>query len=457
MKVLLVRPPRIKQAITLGEFMYSEPIGLEMLYTMLKEAHQVEIIDLMAEKTPIEEKLDEFQPDVVGITTLCIDVPTVNTLLNKVKRYNSSIITLVGGTQAFLNPQAFFNEHTDHVFKYTTRENLSRLFFYLELKQPPPLIDGICSGNNDFKATNKVGINEYVHPDREATAKYRSQYSYFGYRPAAIMGTAQGCAKHCCYCLRWRIEGHTETYFPMEFVKEEIRSIKEETIMIFDNDFLHNEKRILEICNFLESEKINKNFICYTSVDSVLKNKNAIKRFKELGLKAVLVGYETFKDEELQKYEKKSTVADNREASSFLKEVGIDVWASFMLHPDWNQQDFKSFRRYLKALNPEISTFSPLTPFPNLPLYHEYQHRLLVRAEDYEKWSFGQVTIRPSQMSLRSYYFEILKTNFYVNLILNNALYITKKFGFLTVFRLCKGSIGLLLKYIRLMDEDNNK
>jgi len=37
MTILLVRPPRIKQAITLSNFMFSEPIGLEMIYGALKE------------------------------------------------------------------------------------------------------------------------------------------------------------------------------------------------------------------------------------------------------------------------------------------------------------------------------------------------------------------------------------------------------------------------------------
>ena len=49
MKILLVRPARIKQAITLGEFMYSEPIGLEIVYAMLEDKHQLEILDLMSE------------------------------------------------------------------------------------------------------------------------------------------------------------------------------------------------------------------------------------------------------------------------------------------------------------------------------------------------------------------------------------------------------------------------
>ncbi len=451
MKVLLVRPPRIKQAVALGEFMYSEPIGLEMVYAMLEDSHQVEILDLMSEKIAIEDKISDYKPQVVGITTLCIDIPTVKSLAERVKRYDPNIITVIGGTQTFLNSEGFFIDSVDHVMRYTTKKTIKELFGYLEKGENPPVIDGICSRVNNYKTTSKYGINEYVKPNRASTTKYRRNYTYFGYKPCAIMGTAQGCSKVCRFCLRWRIEGPTEEYFPMNFVREEIISIQEENIMIFDNDFLHNADRLEELCDFLERENIHKNFICYASVNSILMNKEIIRRFHSLGLKAVLVGYETFKDEELQKYDKKSSVHDNVKASKFLKEIGLDVWASFMIHPDWSSEDFKSFRRYIKTLNPETSTFSPLTPFPNLPLYQEYRDRLLVAEEDYEKWSFGQVTIMPSSMSLRRYYYEILKTNLYVNLPLKNIKYLTKRFGIFSVFRLLRGSVSLFIKYIKLM------
>ncbi len=451
MKVLLVRPPRIKKAIALGEFMYSEPIGLEMVYAMLEAKHQVEILDLMSEKICIEDKLADYEPQVVGITTLCIDVPAVKELAERVKKYGGNIITIIGGTQALLNSKAFFSDAVDHVMKYTTTENIAQLYNYLELGAEPPIIDGICSRINDYQTTNKHDRNEYVLPNRESTAKYRSKYSYFGYKPSAIMGTSQGCAQNCRFCLRWRIEGAKESYFPIDFVKEDILNIKEDNIMIFDNDFLHNSHRIRELCDFLEMEQIQKNFICYGSVKSVLKNKQVIKRFQNLGLKAVLIGYETFKDDELNSYNKKSTIQDNIEASRFLKEIRLDVWASFMLHPDWSVEDFKDFRKYLKTLDPEVSSFSPLTPFPNLPLYAEYQDRLLVGKEEYEKWSFGEVTIQPSGMSLRRYYYEILKTNLHVNLARNNIMYLIKKFGVFSVLRLSAGSISLFIRYLKLM------
>ncbi|OEF98371.1 guanylate kinase [Desulfuribacillus alkaliarsenatis] len=458
MKVLLVRPPRIKQAITLGEFMYSEPIGLEIIYSMLESQHQVEILDMMAEQVDIVDKLIEYKPQVVGITTLCIDVPMVIELAKKVKAHNPNIVTIIGGTQTFLNPQGFFTDVVDHVMEFTTSENLTKLLQYLEknnrapdINDKVPMIDGIRSRSNEFQSTRKLGRNEYIHPNRKSTRKYRHNYSYFGYKQSAIMATAQGCSKVCRFCLRWRIEGHVEEYFPMDFVIEEIKDIDESTIMIIDNDFLHNGKRILELCERLEQEHIQKSFICYASVQSILQNKEAVRRFQNNGLKAVLVGYETFKNEELATYQKKSTMEENLLASKFLKSIKLDVWASFMIHPNWDSKDFKAFRKYIKQLSPETISLSPLTPFPNLPLYQEYQDRLLYDKDDFEKWSFGQVIIKPSKMSINRYYYELLKTNIYVNTSIRNVVYMIRKFGLLTLFRLLKGSSKLFVRYVKLM------
>ncbi len=471
MKILLVRPARIKQAINLGEFMYSEPIGLEMVYAVLEDHHEVEILDLMADNIFIEDKIIEFMPDTVGITSLCIDVNSVLELAKKIKKYNSDIITIAGGTQTFFNPEAFFNKSIDHVMKYSNKENIKKLFDTLQHKMSKSLeqsskdelseksfdkkgfefIDGVHSLLNDFKGTGVYGRNEYIVPNRASTAKYRKYYSYFGYRPAAIMATSQGCSKNCSFCLRWRLEGADESYFDFEQVKNEIKTIQEDTIMIFDNDFLHSSQRIEMLCDYLENSGIKKNFICYASVGSILDNKPSVRRFTKLGLKAVLVGYESFSERELGTYKKGTGSMDNKLCSEFTKSIGLDVWASFIFHPDWNNQDFKSFRKYLKLIDPEISTFSPLTPFPNLPLYNEYKDRLIVKKEDYEKWSFGELTIRPLNMSQRSYYYQMLITIIYVNVVRNNIFYIVKKFGAGTLVRMVKGSMRLFFKYIKLM------
>lgn len=457
MRILLVRPPRIKQAVTLGELMFCEPIGLEIVFAVLKDRYEIKILDLMIEENKLEEECRSFEPDIVGITSLCIDVNAVKEIARQVKGINPHAITVAGGTQAFFNPDAFFCDNIDHVMKYTTRSNLNQLFDALAGKQEIPLIDGVHSRIHNYCSTECPGRNEYIIPDRSSTQQYRLHYSYLGYKPCAIMQTSLGCSKNCGFCLRWRLEGKEEQDIDLNVIMDQIKEIQEPSIMIYDNDFLYNKERLEAFCDLLEMHGFKKNFICYASVASIISHPETIKRAAKNGLRAVLVGYETFSQSEMEAYKKKSTVEDSIKASIILKEIGIDCWASYMLHPDWDTKDFKHFRRFIRKLKPEISTFSPLTPFPNLPMYNQYKDRLLFDKADYEQWSFGKVSIRPSRMSLRRYYYEMVKTILYVNLFMNSTSYMIKRFGFSTLFRVSIGSIKVLPVYLKLMLKSGTK
>ena len=450
MKTLLVRPPRIKQAITLSDFMFSEPLGLEMIYGVIKDENPVEIFDMMIETISLTEKIKEYNPEVVGITSLCIDINMVIALSMETKAFNKDIITFVGGTQAYLNPEAFIDNSIDHIFEYTNKDNLIEFYNKLksDLKEP---IDGVLSKSFDYKTSGVKRRNQYLLPDRTSTRNYRDEYSYFGYKPAAIMEFGIGCEKCCNFCLRWRIEGRKEELLNIDLVKKDILNIKEPTIMFFDNDFFASKDKISTFIDLVRELELNKNYIVYGSVKGIIEHKEQIKILRDMGLKAVLVGYETFNEEEMLRYQKKSTIQDNYIAANILKELKIDAWASFMAHPDWSLDDFKTFRKYIKSLKPEISSISPLTPFPSLPMYKTYEERLIYKKTDYEKWSFGQVMIRPTNMSLRMYYYELLKTNLYVNLFINKKTEMLNQVGLNNIFRLLKGSLNVLNKYIILM------
>ncbi len=451
MNVLLVRPPRIKKAITLSDFMFSEPLGLEMIYGVVKDNHNVEIYDMVIETKSLSKKIKEYKPNLVGVTSLCIDVNMIKKLCKETKMVDENIITFIGGTQTYLNPKAFEDDSIDYVFEYTNRRNLNLFFDLLRKGEDLDLIDGILSREKSYESNGKKSRNEYLLPDRESTRKYRDKYSYFGYRPAAIMEFGMGCSKLCEFCLRWRIEGAQEQLIDIELTKRDLNNIKEPTIMFIDNDFFANREKIETFISIAKELKLNKNYIVYGSVKGIIECKDSIKEFAELGLKAVLVGYESFDDREMKDYNKKSGTMDNYKAAKILKSFKVDVWASFIANPDWNKKDFKSIREYIKLLEPEISSINPLTPFPNLTMYEKYKDRLLYQKEDYEKWSFGQVTILPSKISLRRYYFELLKTNLYVNLFINKKTEMIKNYGIKNIFRILFGSIKAMGKYILLM------
>jgi radical SAM superfamily enzyme YgiQ (UPF0313 family) len=451
MNILLIRPSRPPQAITIGEFMFCEPLGLEAVYGVLKKKHDVSLLDMMIEQVDLAEYLTVHKPDVVGITSLCIDVTSVLELAGIVKKVDAEIPVVVGGTQAQLVPRSFDSPVIDYIMTHATVSGLNQLFDSLAKKQEAVGIAGVQNPGHGLLEEKFLTKSEYIVPDRESTMQYRSRYSYFGYKPCAILQTSQGCSKCCSFCLRWRIEGAREVHQDMEIVFEQIRNIHEPSIMIVDNDFLCDGSRLDALCDFVQKEKIHKNFICYGSVHSVLKNRDSVKRFAASGLKAVMVGYESFKPEELSGYNKKATVADNLAVSRLLRKYDVDVWASFILHPDWDRNDFKKFRKYIRQLRPQISSLSPLTPFPGLPYFEEYRHRLLYDETAYEQWSFGQLLIRPEKMSVKSYYIEILKINMYINFFMNNALYLVRKFGFGTLFRLAAGGLRLSVRYLACM------
>lgn len=451
MNILLIRPPRIKQAITLSDFMFSEPLGLEMIYGVIKEKHNVEIFDMMIENMSLSEKIRANKVDIIGVTSLCIDVNMVKELCKEVKKEDKNIITFIGGTQTYLNPEAFIDPNIDYIFEYTNKENLYIFCSLLEKGLEVENIDGILSKNTGYKSTGIEMRNEYLFPDREATKKYRDKYSYFGYRPAAIMEFGMGCNKLCDFCLRWRIEGAKEKLIDLELTKKDLIQIKEPTIMFIDNDFFANREKIESFINIAKELSLKKNYIVYGSVKGIIEYEDLIKDFVDLGLKAILVGYESFDDKEMNDYNKKSTTSDNYKAAQILKSLGVDVWASFIAHPDWSKKDFKFMRKYIKKLEPEISSINPLTPFPNLPMYEKYFDRLLYKKEDYEKWSFGQVIISPSNMNLRLYYYELLKTNLYVNLFINKKTEMIKHYGIKNIFRILFGSLKTMKKYIVLM------
>jgi radical SAM superfamily enzyme YgiQ (UPF0313 family) len=449
MRILLVRPPRIKQAVTVSEMMFSEPLGLQMVYGALKNDNQVQIFDMMVESGLIED-IESFDPDIVGFTSLCIDVAKVLELSRSVKEHDSSIITLAGGTQCLLRPESFFDQSVDYVFQFTTVENLQELINDIEAGIHKP-IPGILSRSLGYLDAGIKGRNEYMLPDRISTARYREHYSYFGYRPAAIMEYGTGCGKACDFCLRWRIEGVAERLIDPEITKKDLLEIKEDTIMFIDNDFFCSREKLTGFIELAKELKLQKNYIVYGSVEGLLQCRDLLAGFSRIGLKAVLVGYETFSDKELSEYRKKATNAENLEAAKLLRELGIDVWASFMAHPDWKQKDFRSLRKYIRLLDPEISSINPLTPFPGLPIYETFKNRLLFPVDDFEKWSFGQVVVMPSRMSLRAYYWELMKTYLYINLFRNRSTDMIRKYGMKSLIRIGIGTMRLSSKYMKLI------
>ena len=450
MKILLIRPDTSKKSISIRNFMFGEPLGIESVSRILKEQkHDVLFMDLMIDSISKYKKiLKKYKPDVVGITSGCTDILNVIKIAGITKTIDKNIKVVVGGVQCTMTPEAYFDKNIDYVFKSTTRDNYKKLMEQIK-NNTNEEIEGIYSRKRQYQSTLKFCQNEYVKPDRELTIKYRKHYNYVGYRPCALLQTSYGCRNHCKFCVRWRIEGAKLVEIPIKDVVQEIEEIREDVIKIVDNDFLINEKRVSSFLDLIEKKKIKKKYICFGSANSILENEQILKRFAKNGLKVVIIGIESCDDKKLKEWNKASTKDETYKAVMILKKYNISVCGNVILDPDFKISDFKNIKDYHKKLKLEMCTFTPLIPHPLTPLYNKYKDRLIYDIDDYEKWNFGEVVVYPSNMSLGRFYFEMIKLTIPFNFNKTTIKYLFREYSVKNIFKMLFGFKGGAKIYIR--------
>jgi radical SAM superfamily enzyme YgiQ (UPF0313 family) len=125
--------------------------------------------------------------------------------------------------------------------------------------------------------------------------------------------------------------------------------------------------------------------------------------WRDIGLERVFVGLEFFRDEDLEYVRKGSTVSDNDKAVRTLQHLDIDVYASFIVRPEFNKEDFAVFRQYCRRLGLNFASFAVLTPLPGTDFYEEVKAQLITHNYDYFDFIH---TLLPTALPLKKFYEE---------------------------------------------------
>lgn len=155
------------------------------------------------------------------------------------------------------------------------------------------------------------------------------------------------------------------------------------------------------LAGLIKEAGIAKRYFLYGRSDTIIKHPELIKMWKEIGLERVFVGLEFFRDEDLEYINKGSTVENNREAVKILQANGIEIYASFIVRPEFTKEDFKAFKKYCRSLALSFPTFSVLTPLPGTDLYEEVKGKLITR--NYDLFDFIH-TLLPTKLPLDQFF-----------------------------------------------------
>ncbi|MCK9400218.1 MAG: cobalamin-dependent protein [Bacteroidales bacterium] len=415
MKVLFIRPKPSPDTIGLQHLMIVEPLELEILATLIKGEHEVRIVDMILEERNINYFINDFNPDAICVTGYITHIPVIIQYCIAAKLIKKNIITIVGGVHVEKFPEDINHEAIDYRVVRNATRSFPQLFDFLTGKShfPPGILktDELLDEDNlpEYDFYNPV-------PERTLTEKYRSKYFYVFHNKVALIKASFGCPYHCKFCFCRVITGDKYYARPLNEVMDEISSIREKEIYIVDDDFLISVSRTKELIRLLKERGIKKKYLVYGRADFIAANHELIKEFKEVGLRTVIVGLESFEDIELNDFNKQTNSNTNKLAMAVLNKYKVDCYAAVIISPSWSLSDFRKAGDIMIGLGIKFVNLQPLTPLKGTGLIVN-EEDLVINRSDFAKWDLAHVTIRPEQMSLEDFYKNIL--NLYVRIVLN--------------------------------------
>lgn len=426
MRILLVNPPAGRRTRGLKDFVHLEPLALEILAAAVPD-HDVDILDLQFGSRFVDmdrfnryyDKLEAFDPDLVGVTATASHTYRAHQILQRAKQHDNAIHTVVGGQHPTLRPGEFHARYIDAIALGRGAATFRELVDKLEHGDSLERVPGLAIPNEDTLVRTPLRdrantLADQPLPDRSLTRDRRSDYYYAFVKPAAVVQTSQGCTFSCNFCA---VRCFTDRRFlpqPIDRVVEDLRRVDEEFVYFADDHTFLDPRRMHEMADAIEEAGLDKRYLAYTRVDSVLRNPEVFRRWADIGLDTVMMGLEAVDDEHLDAMDKRATADDNRRALEILEDCGVGVSAGFVIMPDYTEDDFEAIERFVaRHSNILTAELTPYTPLPGTPLYDRVEEDLLTtHRELFDLTHFVVPTDLPTerlQQLIRTYYHRILR------------------------------------------------
>jgi radical SAM superfamily enzyme YgiQ (UPF0313 family) len=422
MKVLLVKPyTDLKVAKRLQEgFLHLEPLELEITAAGVNPKHEVQIIDLSVEKNPKElffETLKEYQPDLIGFSAYSTGIHTVKDLAKKTKEILPLSHIIIGGIHATLRPFDFNYDYVSAIVRGEGATAISDIIKNLEQNNKiSSSIYILLPADPDFESNAKTNPPPYVKaheiplPRRDLVdrSKYFCIWTHTDtgkldnmFPQVASLRTSVGCPFSCSFCVIHHVMNKVYLQRTPEEVVDEIENLKEDYIYFVDDEMFINVKRVTKIAQLLKSRNIKKKYISWARSDTICRHPEVFKLWKEVGLDVVYVGLESMDQQRLKDYNKKTGFEANQKAIKILKFYGIMLHAAFIVHPDFDKQDFKRLEKDVIDLCPSEVSFTVLSPSPGTKLFDDHKHEFICNPFKYYDCMHS---IIPTNMKLKRFY-----------------------------------------------------
>ena len=423
MKILLVNPPNCGRSIpeerygitSIKKIFRSEPLALEALAGNLYD-HEVRIVDLKVEPEALAAALSAFAPDLVGFTAVTCEAQTVLKMATTVKELSAATV-VVGGVHASCQPEFFNQPQIDFVVVGLGKQSLRELVAKLESGDNQTEIPGIAQTNpgghlrlNPRTYSNADLVDE-LPPRYDLVDHYRSHYTLESMDiPLGLVSSAVGCPYDCHFCCISPITGGHYLSADINSVVRDIKLLDAvPVIRLVDANSFGNPATALKLAEAIAAAGINKQYLADVRADLVVRHPELIKRWREVGLRAVVIGFEEIDDQALRQMNKEAEAEKNRQAIEILHRLGVTIVGDFIISPDYSEEQFAQLGTYVREQAIELPIYTVLTPLPGTVLYRQLAPHICNHDLDYYTLTNAVLPTRLDEELFYQHYAALLR------------------------------------------------
>ena len=209
--------------------------------------------------------------------------------------------------------------------------------------------------------------------------------------PSIQIFTGRGCPFRCNFCLypqvmhghKYRMRSVENIVGEFQYIVENFQEVKE--VIIEDDTFTIDKKRVVTICKLLIERKIHKKlrWLCNARVDLDFET---MKMMKNAGCRLIIPGIESGNQQILNNIKKGTKVDQIEEYVKSAKRAGLLVHACYMVgNQGETKETMKDTLNLALKLNTDTAQFFPLIPYPGTEAYAWAKQNGYLE-EDYEKY-----------------------------------------------------------------------
>jgi anaerobic magnesium-protoporphyrin IX monomethyl ester cyclase len=391
------------------------PAWVAYLAGSLKAADytQVTFVDAMTNHLSDEElkaRMIELRPDVIGVTSITPSIYAAERVLEIARDAVPEALRVLGGVHAtFMYKQvlseapwidAIVRGEGEEIFVELIRA-VDRGRWFEERRQ----IKGLAFRDGEeivaTQAAPTVKDLDGIDPDWSLLEWGKYIYVPLGVR-VAIPNMARGCPFTCSFCSQWKFWRDYRVRDPKKVVDEIERLVNEHQVGFFilaDEEPTINKAKFTEFCEELIRRGLpdRVKWGINTRVTDIMRDKDLLPLWRKAGLVHVSLGTEAAAQMKLDRFNKETKVANNKEAIRLLREADIFTEAQFIVGLD-NETAETLEETYQMAWDwqPDLANWSMYTPWPFTPLFQELGDK--VEVFDFSKYNFVTPIMRPEAM-----------------------------------------------------------